>query len=448
MGYVARILDGLEEQGQIPSVEALSTVLPPAWLADAVREGGRSSERRRLLPAELTAWIVILLALFRRHSYVNLLGMLAGAAWKSSRWAADAPPTSSALARARDRLGVEPLNLLFERGAREWLAAIPGLSVGGYRVFALDGSCFIVDDSPENRAFFGAPASTRGRTGYPQLRMVALLDVATHLAVARRTGPFSQGEMTLARALVPDIPADAFLVIDRLFNSYEFLWRLRDERQAHFLVRLKKDMPTRRIRRLGPGDFLVELSIPQRILQENPGMPETWILREITYRPEGSKEKIRVLTSWLDPETLPSAAAASLYHERWQEETALDSIKTHQCACAVVSRPTALRSKTPERVLQELQGLLLAYNAVRVLMAEAGAACGVSPLRLSFTATLERVREAVRDMMLLPTSRLLDRYDRLLRAVARERVPRRPGRRYPRAVKVKMSKYPVKRYAA
>lgn len=448
MKYVARILGGLDRERQIPAVEALAEVLPPSWVMDAVNESGRASVRTRLLPAELTAWLVVLLGLFRRLSYANLLAMLYDASWMPWRGAMDAPPTTSALTRARDRLGVEPLESLFDRSASEWLARCKGRYLCGHRLFALDGSCVIVPDSAKNRDYFGAPASTRGRTGYPQLRLVALVDIGTKLVSAHRMGPFRQGEMTLAKQLLPDVPSGAFVIMDRLYYCFEFLWNLRTARDSHFIVRLKCDIQTKRIDRLGKNDHLVEIALPRALEREGSDLPATWTLREITYRPKGSKEDIRLLTSWLDPRDLPTSEVAALYHERWLAETSFDAIKTHQCACAVVSRPTALRSLTPERICQELLGLLLAYNIVRVVIAQAAKVQKIPPTRLSFTAAVERIRDAVRDMMQLPTSRLIDRYTRLLTSIGREAVPKRPGRCFPRAVKVKMSKYPVKRRAA
>jgi hypothetical protein len=64
---------------------------------------------------------------------------------------------------------------------------------------------------------------------------------------------------------------------------------------------------------------------------------------------------------------------------------------------------------------------------------------------VSFTSALERIREATHEMMRLPTSRLGARHDRMLAAIARVLVPKRPGRRFPRAVKIKMSCYPPER---
>ncbi len=136
---------------------------------------------------------------------------------------------------------------------------------------------------------------------------------------------------------------------------------------------------------------------------------------------------------------------ADLYPQRWQEETAYDEIKIHQLDSTTITRPTHLRSQSPERIEQELYGLLIAHNAVRLTMACAAERTAEDPHRLSFTAALTRIREAVRDMMLAATHRLLERYTRLLASIARALVPERPGRHHPRAVKIKMSGYPLRR---
>ena len=94
---------------------------------------------------------------------------------------------------------------------------------------------------------------------------------------------------------------------------------------------------------------------------------------------------------------------------------------------------------------QEWYGILLAYNAVRKLMSAAASAVKLCPCRLSFTAAVERLREATYEMMRLPTRRLPGRYARLLMQIGRATVPERPGRKNPRAVKIKMSKFPLKR---
>ena len=95
---------------------------------------------------------------------------------------------------------------------------------------------------------------------------------------------------------------------------------------------------------------------------------------------------------------------------------------------------------------QELYGLLIAHNAVCFTMAQAAEASDQDPLRLSFTSALIRIRESVRDMMRSATRRLAELFSRLLAAIGRAEIPDRPGRSHPRAVKIKMSGYPLRRY--
>jgi hypothetical protein len=164
----------------------------------------------------------------------------------------------------------------------------------------------------------------------------------------------------------------------------------------------------------------------------------------ISYRPAGGKEPIRLFTTLID-ESITRDELATLYHERWEEETVIDEIKTHLCGCQTVNQAVVFRSRTPPRVEQEWYGLLLAYNAVRKLMSAAACAVELCPCRLSFTGAVERLREAAYEMMRLPLRQLPARYARLLMQVGRAIVPERPGRKNPRAVKIKMSKFPLKR---
>ena len=176
-----------------------------------------------------------------------------------------------------------------------------------------------------------------------------------------------------------------------------------------------------------------------------PDLPASWLLREITYQPPRGAETVRLFTTLLLAEEIGRDELIELYPDRWEEETGYDEMKTHLCGCTTVNRPVVLRSKRPQRIEQELYGLLIAYNAVRVTIAQAADVAQCPPRRVSFTSALERIREAVRDMMQAATSRLMQRYARLLIAITRVLVPLRPGRTNPREVKVKMSGYPLKR---
>jgi hypothetical protein len=92
----------------------------------------------------------------------------------------------------------------------------------------------------------------------------------------------------------------------------------------------------------------------------------------------------------LDPQQAPAAELAASYAQRWELETALDELKTHQRGPKVV-----LRSKTPQGVEQELWGMLLVHYAIRQLMHQAALQAEIDPDRLSFVRSLRVVRRQV-----------------------------------------------------
>jgi hypothetical protein len=170
-------------------------------------------------------------------------------------------------------------------------------------------------------------------------------------------------------------------------------------------------------------------------------------VRVITYtitdrcRP-GYRARHRLVTSLLDPAAYPAQELIELYHQRWEIEISNDELKTH---LLTTLRPTALRSLTPAGVVQEIYGLLLAYNAVRGLMHRAAVAAPIDPRRLSFTHSLRVVRETIPHLRAAPPERLPTLYHAMLRHIGAVVLPPRANRLYPRVVKRKMSHYLKKR---
>jgi hypothetical protein len=444
MGSIGDVTPGLEKRGVRFTVESLAKELPQEWVEDALREAGCESVRVRLLPAPLTMWLVILMGLHRRTSYVNLLEKLHWTWWTRERWSREKPPCSGAVTKARDRIGIKPVEILFKRAAAEWFAQTEGLVVHGLRVQAVDGSTMKTPDTPKNSRRFGRPGSSRGRAAYPQLRVVALADVGTRIIRAARWSRYRKAEVDMVRDIVSEIAPETLTLLDSGLFAYDLLWSIH-ARGGNFLARLGAQAKPKILRELGPGDAIVEVTLRSYHRKRHRGMPRKWTLRMITYRPEGAEEDIRLITDLMPASGFTHDELADLYHDRWENETIFDEIKTHLCECATVNRPVVLRSKTPDRVVQELLGMLTAYNAIRKTIHEAARRKELDPRRVSFTSATERVREATYEMMRLPTTQLAGRYEQMLTAIARVVVPKRPGRHFPRAVKIKMSNYPLKR---
>ncbi|HWB04211.1 MAG TPA: hypothetical protein VG796_14380 [Verrucomicrobiales bacterium] len=104
-----------------------------------------------------------------------------------------------------------------------------------------------------------------------------------------------------------------------------------------------------------------------------------------------------------------------------------------------------LTCQSPPLVARELLCCLTAHNLLRWLMLQAAHRGRVSPERLSFKGTLDAFRQwSIAHVQLggpHKKSRRAQLWLHLLQTLAGDKVPQRPGRREPRAVK-KRSKYP------
>ena len=153
-----------------------------------------------------------------------------------------------------------------------------------------------------------------------------------------------------------------------------------------------------------------------------------------------SSERHRLVTTLLDATVYPADELVVLYHQRWEIEIGNDELKTHQ-----LDRLVDLRSRTSCGIVQELYGILLAYNAVRYLMHEAALSVNVDPRRLSFIHAVRVIRETTPLLRAAPTSQLPCLYAAMVRHIATGRLPARDNRINPRVVKRKMSNFAKKR---
>ena len=415
---------------------AFADHLPREWIEQALQATGTATVRKRRLPAEQVVWLVLGMALFRDRSIVEVVDKLDLA----FPGAGEGPVAPSAVPQARARLGDEPMAWLFGHASRHWAhASAERHRWRGLALYALDGTSLRVPDTAENRAHFGS-AQGRTESGYPMTRVVALMAVRSHLLAAARFGPYTRGEHSYANELWPEVPDGSLTIVDRNFLVAGVLIPLfRAGRERHWLIRAKKNTSWRVVRRLGPKDELVEMTVSHQARRDDPTLPESWFARAIHYQRKGFPPQT-LLTSLVDAEQYPASELVELYHERWEIELGYDEIKTE-----VLEREEAIRSKSPEAVGQELWGILLAYNLVRLEMERVADEAGVEPTRISFIAALHLVCDewlwcAVAKPGAIP------KHLRNLRAkLARLVLPARRARTYPRAVKVKMSSYPRKR---
>ena len=219
--------------------------------------------------------------------------------------------------------------------------------------------------------------------------------------------------------------------------------RFAEAPNRHLLLRVPANASLKPVRHLADGSYLAEVRPPRELKREG-CRPITVRVIECTLddpnRQVGHGEKHRLLTDLLDADKFPAVDLVVIYHERWEVEIGNDELKTHQLA-----RNVHLRSKTPAGVIQEVYGVLLAFNAIRYHMYKAAAEVGMDPRRISFTHTVRVLREAIPLMKIVPRSLgpLLNRL--LLAHIRQEILPPRDNRSNPRVVKKKMSNFAKKR---
>lgn len=413
--------------------------LDQEWIGEALWSTGTATIRRRRLPMEQVVWLVLGMGLMRNLPMTEILRQLDLALPDGD----DRTVAPSAIAQARARLGAAPLEWLFVRTADQWgHESATGARWRGLSVYAVDGSTMRVADSVENRLHFGGQSTHRGESGYPQVRLVVLMAVRSHVLVSASFGPYGVDERTYAEDLWPAVPTNSLVLIDRAYLQANVLVPLcTGAANRHWLTRAKVSTKMTVLKRLGRGDTLIEMAVSSEARRKDPTLPRTFQARAITYRRKGFAAQT-LLTSLTDATAYPADELRDLYHERWEIELGYDEIKTDMLAAG-----ETLRSKSVEGVAQEIWGILVAYNLVRREAETVANELTVPPLRISFIATL---REVVAECIALSRThspgtipkRLASMRDRIRQFLLPER---RPDRRYPRAVKVKMSNYDRKR---
>lgn len=382
------------------SLGVLTEKLPLSKVQAVLRATGRESQRHRNLPAHVVVYYVIALALYAGVSYGEVLRCLVeGLAWLGVEVRRIRKTAKSAISQARSRLGVEPLKQLYEEVVRPIAQAkTQGAWYRDWRLMTLDGSTLELGDTQANEAEFGRPGASRGRSGFPQLRFVSLVENGTHVLLGAEAGSYRTGENRLAGAVLRHLKPGMLCLADRNFFSYT-LWKKAAATGADLLWRVKKNMLLPCLKRLSDGSYLSHIYPSDKARRQN---REAILVRVIEYRLEGverSEPLYRLITTITDAQKAPAAELAALYHERWEIENALDELKTH-----LRGARTVMRSKKPELVLQEFYGFLLAHFAIRGLMHEAALEADVDPDELSFIHSVRVLRRKLPVFVSIPPS--------------------------------------------
>jgi hypothetical protein len=351
-----------------------------------------------------------------------------------------AEPDESTFTKARQRLGVATLRILFHEIARSLApSATPGVFYRSLRLMGMDGTVLDMPDTPQNEHIFGRGGNQRSPNAFPQVRVLALCELGTHSVCDFAFRPVNQSEHSMVPTLIRSLQSGMLLLWDRGFFGFDLIQSVLAT-GSHLLARVKtSQLVFRRLRDLPDGSYVSKIYPSYRDRINDRNGREVRLIEYTHNDPtrQGCGEKHRLLTDLLDPADLPADEAPLVYHKRWDEELVFDEIKTH-----LNGRPVHLRSKTPHGVVQELYGLFLAHRIVRQIMTDAAEPAKLEPERLSFTNSWRILQSHLHEA---PTCSIAQWYQRLSEEVSRQILRPRRDRWYPRVIRKKMKKWDKKR---
>ena len=398
MARTRKALPAKVDVAHLISAGVLASVCPRALIEEVLADTGKASQRERLLPAPAVVYFVMALALWREAPLEEVLRVVCeGLQWLGGGEAGAVQASKSAISQARTRLGSQVMRQLAERVLRPLAApGAPGAWYRGLRVMALDGSCMDVADEAANAEFFGYPGASRGESAFPQARVLGLVECGSHVVTAAEVAPYGHSEQAMAAQMLPAKLKPGMLVLaDRNFYGFK-LWAIACASGAMLAWRVKANLKLAVVQMLPDGSYLSEV-FDSRDKHRRVGQTVRVVEYALQDSATPTQDSYRLVTNILDPAHAPALELAALYHERWEIEGVFDEFKTHLRA-----NSTVLRSKTPDLVLQELWGLLLAHFAIRQLMAQAAWPRGLDPDRLSFTHAVRVIKRKMPQAAAVP----------------------------------------------
>jgi len=374
----------------IVSFAYLSRTVPHSVVDEALECTNRVTYRLRDLPNDLIVYFAIMMAFYKDANMSEVLRCVLEGVDLVFGKKGPVITSKSGISKARARVGWEPLKVIFD-GIAVPIATpnTKGAFFHEWRVVAMDGCLINTADTKKNEDAFGrATNQNKKPAAYPQLRMVCLAECGTHVVFKLVTGGYFNGEITLAKSLINSLQPDMICLADRLFFGFE-LWNAACATGASLLWRIKANVHFEVIQVLD-DDSYIALYHPSERDKENKDKPPVKV-RVFDYEVADSvrkkTENFRLVTNILDPSKAKALELARLYMQRWEIELIYGEVKIRLNANQVY-----LRSGTPELVLQELYGLMLAHYAIRSVMHEAALKSKLDPDELSFTSAIRIIR--------------------------------------------------------
>jgi hypothetical protein len=430
----------LQKLRQLPITDSNQIFGQWVQMPKSLKEPGR----KRLYTPSDTFWLFLSQVLTQATSCRETVRKFL--AWLAVEQGKMASPNTAAYCKARARLSIHDIEEAHRQVVEktEQQQDAEGLWYGR-RVKVADGSSVSMPDTPENQMAYPQSSRQKKGCGFPIMRITALFSLATGTMLSLAKGSLHISERELFRRLWEHLRPGDVALGDRGVGGYaEFFFLLKRGVDSVMRNHPRRTKGITHRKRLGKGDRLIAWHkmkvVPTWLTREQwDAIPERLTVREIRVHVEipGFRTKNLILVTTLtDPVAFPKQAFAELYRRRWKAELFLRDIKT-------TMGMDILRCKSPEMVEKELWMFVIAYNLIRALMIESAHTHHISCERLSFKGTVDTVRQWAPALACssLDAADRAQLYKLMLFYIAKDKVPNRPNRLEPRAIKRRPKNY-------
>jgi len=403
----------------------LTQQLPFEMVDEALAATRTTQARLRDLPSRVVVYLLLAACLFPEVGYPGVWRKLTAALTGLPT----ATPSAGGLAQARRRVGVAPLRRLFDllRGPAATTLGQRRTWWRGLLVCAIDGTTLTVPDNRSMLTRFTKQRGNHGGTGYPQIRLVALLACGTRTVIDAVFGPTTTGETTYTPQLLPSLRPGMILLADRNFGAKDLLADIAAT-GAEVLVRLKNSRKMPILARYRDGSYLSMLGrVRVRVID-----------CEITISTQAGQQTglYRLATTLCDPHRYPAGELITLYHQRWEIETAYLELKSSILGGRV------LRARTATGAVQEIYALLITYQLLRTAIADATTTRpATDPDRASFSIAWQAARDQIIQATNVLAETAIDLAGTIGQHILANLMPTRRLRTSPRIVKRAISKH-------
>lgn len=344
---------------------------------------------------------------------------------------------TGAYCKARQRLPLTMISSLTRHTAQLIDTQLPTQWLWqGKRVRIIDGTSSLMPDTAANQDKYPQQSSKGSGLGFPLCRIVGIICFSSGAVIDAAIGEFQgkgSGEQSLLRQMHSSFEAGDIVLGDALYGSYFFLAHLISHGLEGLFEQMgarKRTTDFRKGKRQGTKDHLVQLTKPKvkpewMTAQEYDNAPDSLTIRELKV---GGKV---LITTLLSPKVATKLALKALYKRRWEIEVDFGFIKT-------TMGMERLSCKTPEMIEKEIWVYFLAYNLIRLLMAQSAVISERLPQQISFKHTVQLwLAWNQQGAMEGNTDRRI-----LFILIAQRHVGNRSGRIEPRAIKYRGKMYP------